>query len=356
MAVGDKITASRFNLLQNRIAGILGFGAGESGYGQGLSGYGGSVSSVEVSNFEQSQNSTITADNTNSLYIDLLRARIHQIGVQNVEIAQIVDSLLSTAQDVLLKQDLNVVAENTSTFINDLGEQSTDPYGALKGISDFEELMDRIERDKFLMHPTQGEYDQGVTSTRSTAWNTKVSHEAKVSFRSADHRRHFFNSGGEIRIQASLDNPSGAKAQDWADLLATAGVVIFNYTSTSRLDAADPTVYASSVNPTETGIGNADITSTYQLVYRKTSNQLNTAGVYSANSFEVYAKELSDSEIQFKIDYNDDSTDPNIDNLVQGILNSRVGHFTASGGFTAPDETFLNVIVPPPLYQNISNL
>lgn len=356
MAVGDRITASRFNLLQNRIAGILGVGAGNSGYGQGLSGYGGNVSSVEVSNFESSQFSTISADNTNALYIDLLRARIHQIGVQNTEMATIIDSLLSTAQDVLLKQNLNIVAENTSIFVNDLGETATDSYGALKGITDFEELMDRIERDKFLMHPTQGEYSQGITSLRSSAWNTRLSHEVKVSFRSSDHRRHFFNSGGQIRILADLKNASGPKAQDWTDLLATAGVAIFDYTSTSRLSAADPTVYANSVNPTETGIGNADVTSSYQLVYRKTSNQLNTAGVYSANSFEIYAKELNGSELQFKIDYNDDSSDPNIDNLVQGNLTSRVGHFTAVGGFTSPDETFLNVIVPPPLYQNISNL
>lgn len=356
MAVGDLVTASRFNLLQNRIANILGFGAGNSGYGQGLSGYGGAVSSVEVSKAEESNQNVISADNTNDIFIDLLRARIHQIGVQNVEIAQLVDSLLSSAQDVLLKQNLNTVAENTSTFVNDQGQQSTDPYGAVKGITDFEELMNRIERDKFLMHPTQGEYDQGIISSRSSAWNTKVKHEVKVSFRSSDHRRHFFNSGGEIRFQANLANASGIKALDWDDLLATAGSIIFNYTSTYRLDTADPTVYANAVNPTETGIGNSDVTNSYQLVYRKSSNQLNTAGVYSANNLEVRAKELSASELQFEISFNDDSSDPNIDNLVQGNLISRVGHFRAIGGFTDPEDTFLNVVVPPPLYQNISNL
>ena len=37
MAVGDTITAARYNIIRARIAAILGLGAGDEGYGQGVS-------------------------------------------------------------------------------------------------------------------------------------------------------------------------------------------------------------------------------------------------------------------------------------------------------------------------------
>jgi len=117
MAVGDLVTASRFNSLQNRISSILGFGAGNTGYGQGLSGYGSSVSSLEVSNDDQQTNNDILTDNANSLYIDLIRARIHQIGPNDAEIETIVNSLLTDDKPILFQKDKNTVAEETSTFV-----------------------------------------------------------------------------------------------------------------------------------------------------------------------------------------------------------------------------------------------
>jgi len=264
MAVGDLVTASRFNLLQNRIAGILGFGAGSNGYGQGLSGYGGAVASAEVSNITDTLNNTITAQNINDLYIDLLRARIHQIGTANVEIKQIVDNLLTDDRDVLLKKDLNTVAEETSVFVDQQGNESVDPLGNFKGFADFEALMDRVESNKFAMHSTQGQYNQGAESVRTATWNTQVAHEVKVTFRNADHRRHFFNSGGEIRFNPSLDNPLNSKADDWSGLLYTAGVIIFNYNST-RKKAVNSAIYGSLYSqittPQEFGVGNSSVRS-----------------------------------------------------------------------------------------------
>ena len=36
MAVGDTITAARYNIIRARVAGILGLGAGDEGYGQAV--------------------------------------------------------------------------------------------------------------------------------------------------------------------------------------------------------------------------------------------------------------------------------------------------------------------------------
>lgn len=359
MAVGDLVTASRFNLLQNRIAGILGFGAGSNGYGQGLSGYGGGVSSTEVSNNDNTLNNTITAENANDLYIDLLRARIHQIGIANSEISQIVSNLLTVDRDALLKKDLNIAAENTSDFVDDQGNQTLDPLGDTKGFADFEALMNRVEQDKFLLHSSQGQYEQGTQSSRTSNWNTAVDHEVRVTFRNADHRRHFFNAGGEIRFQASLDNPQNSKSDDWSGLLYTSGIAIFNHTQTKRKETNNAIyagVYSSVTDPEEYGVGNSDLTSSYRLVYRKNSNSINSAGIYSSNMYEIYAREINSAEIQFRILLSDSSRDPAIDNLVVGNLTSRVGHFRAKGNFTGDNDAFLNVEVPPPVYSNISEL
>lgn len=360
MAQGDLVTASRFNNLQNRISSILGFGAGNTGYGQGLSGYGSSASSLEVSNDDQQVNiNKILTENANSLFIDLVRARIHQIGPSDQEVATIVSSLLTDEQQILFIKDENVVAEETSFFVKNSAPENPeqDPLGNLKGFADLERIMDNVEQDKFLMHPTQGEYEQGLQDTFTNNWNNQRTHEVKVTFRSADHRRHFFNSGGEIRLEFDL-TPSNndPKSAEWENLLDTAGIVIFNYNSTSRKAATDPSVYVGAVSPTETAIGNGQLVTSYQQIYKKTSNSFSSSGIYSANLVKVEAKEVSGDAIQFLVTFEDLSQDPNIDGFVQGTLTSTIGHFRAVGSFTDAADAYLNIEVPPPVYEEISGL
>jgi hypothetical protein len=217
------ITATRFQNLQQRIQDILGNGAGQSGYGQGSgTGYGSEVSSYPVSNNPDGNLSFIlSAADLNAVFADMVRCRIHQIGTQPDEIA-------------LLVANLNVAAEDTSFFINDQGVVSNDPNGSKKGILDFENLMTRIEADKFLAHPSQMSVENGITSNRTNKWNGIISHEFIVSFRNADHRRHFFNSRGEIRVSANLTyTGTEAKTQDWQTMLSNIGTVKFNYNNTS---------------------------------------------------------------------------------------------------------------------------
>ena len=76
MAVGDIITASRYNLIQGRINTILGTGSGQDGYGQGLT-----SSSVSVG-------AVITAGDMNDLYTDIAAAHIHQQGSAPTTIAK----------------------------------------------------------------------------------------------------------------------------------------------------------------------------------------------------------------------------------------------------------------------------
>lgn len=333
MAIGDTVTAARFNLLQNRISSILGFGSAQNGYGQGLSGYGSSVSSAEVSNLSQSNRNTITTDTINDLYVDLLRARIHQIGLNNQEITETVKNLRIETR--------NVVAEETSFFVDDDGTVTTDPAGELKGFADFEALMNRIETDKFLVHSTQGIDETGILHSRVLPWNDKLLHEVKVTFRNPDHRRHFFNSGGEIRIESDLAGASGNKALDWERLLTLIGIIKFNHNNTITTNTG--TAYA---------VGNYNLTSNYQTIFSRGGGDL--FGLYGSNVYTIQAKEINDYEISFKIEFDDASLDPDIDNLVIGTLTSKVNHFRAKGSFQDANDNFLSVEVPPPVYQNLN--
>ena len=63
------ITAARINNLQSSIALILGNGSGQNGYGQ-------VVSSSPVTN----TGDVVNAEDMNSIYADILAARVHQVG------------------------------------------------------------------------------------------------------------------------------------------------------------------------------------------------------------------------------------------------------------------------------------
>jgi len=295
MAVGDTITAARYNLIQSRINAILGTGSGTDGYGQALT-----SSSVSV-------NATILAQDMNDLYTDMIAARIHQTGAVPTEIAEVVVG--------------DVIAENTSD----------DPNGAIKGYADYEGLMSDIESDKFLIAGTQSTPtlpQTGGQSVRTTAWNGNLNHQVIVTFANANQRRFFFNSGGEIRFSANITGGSGAKNTNWTTILANMGTIKFNYTNTSATGTG-----------TGSAIGNYDLTGTYQTIFTKAGS-----GVYSENTYVIKAKQNSTSQIQFSIEFNDtdpqDEIDagpayPPIDETINGTLTSNAGDLRASGSYVS---------------------
>ena len=64
MAVGDIITAARYNSLQSRVATVMGVGSGDDGYGQNLN-------SAQVN-----VNDNVQAIDINQLYTDMANGRI----------------------------------------------------------------------------------------------------------------------------------------------------------------------------------------------------------------------------------------------------------------------------------------
>ena len=306
------ITAARINNLQSSISLILGTGSGQNGYGQ-------TVTSLPVNN----TGDVVEAADMNAIYADILKARVHQVGVGDVGIAEVV-------------QNLNIVAEQTSNFINDQGESLTDPDGFKKGIEDFESLMTQVQTDKALIHPSQAAIEPGISSTRSSTWNGLIVHEVAVTFSSAAAKRFFFNTGGEIRLSANNTGASTPKGLDWAQLCSQIGIIKFS---------AETTVSTSGGGGST--VGNYDLTTSFQNIYQKIGSGTYSA-VYAGNIYTVKARSDIDTRIIFRIEFNDVVFDNNIDNNVDGRLESVLQHYRA--------EANLGVSIPAPSYYNTTTL
>ena len=303
------ITAARINNLQSSIELILGSGSGENGYGQ-------SVSSAPVNN----TGDVVEAADMNAIYADILKARVHQVGAGDIGIAEVV-------------QNLNVVAEDTSFNVSDLGVTTTDPDGFKKGIIDFETLMTQVQTDKALLDDSQSTLEPAISSARTSTWNGLIYHEVAVTFSSADARRFFFNAGGELRISANNTSASTAKGLDWTTLCSEVGTVKFSATSTT------------SVGGSGSAIGNYSLTPGFKTIYQKIGSGTNQ-GVYAGNIYTVKARSDIATRIIFRIEFNDVAQVGNIDNNVDGRLESTLQHKRATG----------TVVIQAPSYYNSQTL
>ena len=299
------ITAARINNLQSSIALILGNGSGQNGYGQ-------SIASSSVNN----TGDIVEAADINAIYADILKARVHQVGAGDIGIAEVV-------------QNLNTVAEITSAFVSDAGATSIDPDGFKKGVLDFENLMSQVQVDKSIMHPTQAALEPAIASARTSTWNGLLYHEVAVTFSSADEKRFFFNTGGEIRISANNTGAATPKGLDWNQLCSQIGTIKFG---------AETTV---STTGGGTTIGNYDLTSTYQDIYQKIGSGTYSA-VYAGNIYTVKARSEIDTRIIFRIEFNDVVFDNLVDNNVDGRLESIIQHYRANGDVTIVAPSYYN--------------
>ena len=305
MAEEDIITAARYNLLQARVATIMGDPSDSEGYGQQLESDNVAVSSV------------VRASDMAALYTDMIRARKHQTG----NIPNTISSIV--AGDVINDDD-------------------TAPYDTTS-FTAFEEAMEDIEADKFQLDLSQATVQSLETATRNPGWNSTIYLEFSLNFTgyttengtaisAADHRRAFFNAGGQIYIAPNLSGGSGNKTNDWRDLLSSINQIRFNHTQTNA-DAG-----------TGSTIGNYDLTTSYKQLFIK---QAELYPAYNENNFKVYAKRLSDSEIQFKVEFNDDDTGdrtglgPAQDESITGTVSVVVQALRPSG---------ISVDVPAPTY------
>lgn len=295
MAVGEIISVARYNAMQSKISNVLGNGSGNFGYGQ-------TVTSSPVSN-----TNTVNATHMQNLKLDMVDVRVHQTGADTPAIT-----------NVIVNEDITDIV-----------------------YAEYEGIINTLYNDRLdVFESTQTSTENKISSIRTTSWGgnsqpQSVYHEIKVTFNNEDHRRHFFNSGGEIRFAANISGGSGAKYLEWSSMLSAMGTVKFNHT----------TVTASS--GTGLGIGNYDLTNTYQTVFIKSGS-----GVYADNDYIIQARATANI-IEFKIEFNDGATGTGgggfgpVDDPVNGTLISSVSQLRATG-------LYVEVITPG--YQNIQTL
>jgi hypothetical protein len=74
--------------------------------------------------------------------------------------------------------------------------------------------------NRLLMDQSQSTTTTGVTSTRTTAWNSTITHTATVTFGSIDAAGYFFNAGGELLINPTMSGAVGVKSVAWQTMLS----------------------------------------------------------------------------------------------------------------------------------------
>lgn len=292
MAVGELITVARYNQMQSKVALVYGNGSGQYGYGQ-------SLASNQVSSSD-----TVNATHMQNLKTDLTNAQVHQTGA-----VPSLDNVLST-------QDITDAV---------YGDYETTASSVLSNATDVVE--------------TQTSTESKLSSSRTQNWGTapasSVEHHFTVTFSSEDNRRHFFNAGGEIRFAASLTGGSGSKYTNWNAMLSALGTLKF---SSSNMTGD---------SGTSSGLGNFELTSSFQTLYVKTGS-----GVYSDNDYTIKAKAVS-NKIYFQVEFNDDATGSggggfeDVDEPVTGTLVSTITQRRATGSY---------VEVPTPTYTNTQQL
>jgi|TARA_B110000263_G_C15255697_1_gene486380 hypothetical protein len=298
VASQEIITAATFNGLQSRIETILGQGFTDTGYGQALS------SSIVAAN------TVITASHLVALKADIDKCRAHQTGS------------LSTLEAVIATDRIGAVEAISASGVS----------LATKGINDYLALTAIIEGDKLNCDDTQASIETAISSTRTSLWNGTLIHTVSVTFSDAAARRHFFNTGGQLRVTGQLSDGTNAKDADWASLLSAMGTISIGLHATTHTGSGVPTA-----------IGNYELTSSYQRLFHKLGG-----GGYGDNIFIINGKASADNVIEVEIQYQDNhpsgsGVDPNITGtVVSSIIQRR-----ASGTY---------VSVPSPTYNNITTL
>lgn len=325
------ILASRFNDIRNSVDKILGTSSSSDptyGYGQTLTD--GTVigSRTDITNAD-----SITAEQYKTLYLDLIRIRIHQVGAASVSVEPFV-----------------IGDYDTNTSSTDKVEEA---YAiALEGLSaDIDTA--RFEIDSTTQADAENLFNSVGNPVRSTrtelvsgSWNGEINHIFDVEFESAESRRHFFNSGGQIRLSAEVDYAgSQTKTVDWQGALSAMGNISF---------AANSSFSNSGVGLGRP-VGNYQLTGSYQACYRQ-----DIGATYSNSYYEVYALNLSDTVIRFKASFIDGGpNDPTwgIEENVFGDFNSIAGLLVPNGTATINSVTTDTVVYTDTIIgSTISNL
>jgi uncharacterized repeat protein (TIGR02059 family) len=277
MAVTDLITAERYNALQRRISAIL--GTSNTGYG------------ISLNSSQVNAKTNMQATDIQKLRRDMVLARQHQTGVP------------------VSANDLPIIS----------GGVVQDSVYSLY----YEPFMTNIESYKLDMAVNQSTTATELVSVRSMPWNSIINHVTRFKFATELDAIYFFNAGGEILANATLDNPVGSKSIAWNSFLARLGTIKIRHSSTISTGTNTSTQfgYSSLVDAGESG--------PYKAVFTG-----NDTGIYALNSYVVSVKKWKSNNtlnVDVNVTFMDNFVDVPSDISVSGTLTSKVTYRIASG-------------------------
>ena len=177
------------------------------------------------------------------------------------------------------------------------------------------------------------------TRTFTGTWTTSTIHEVSYTFASVDAARYFFNAGGTIRWDGSLNTfTSRFKTLDWENLLETR-FGTFSFGATSSSISGNGTL---STNNSSTGY--YDLVGTgYNTIFKMFGGQL-TYSYYNTNFVQVDVKTngtagsnaANGNVITVKVTMSDASAD---DGGADDQIN---GNLVSNWGYNKPNTTYLN--------------
>lgn len=309
VSVGDLVQNEDLVGLLERVGTVLGNGAGASGYGQRVTSF---ENLKDIDNTDEIDN-----NHWNQLRTDINTCSQHQSN--NNAVPNTVSNNNIIGADA---SGPSVTRITGDTF-------SIDSPDADEGINDWFSAVDTIESNANQI--ATGNFD--LTTTRAflanparfTSWGGEgqtqsISAEYSVTFQGgyettdtngnvieatgADHLRHFFNAGGEIRVSASLSG-STEKDTDWGTLLGNSGQVVFGKNSTTSTGsglARDGNTDVNGNGLVDNAIGSRQLDTGYQIIFKKNGSQAE----YAENYWAVYAKRnVSYDTITFFLEFAD---------------------------------------------------
>ncbi len=310
MATGDLITSARYNVMQSKVGNVLGNGTGQLGYGQTLQ------------SFQLNVGKQVDAADITRLRSDLIKVYAHQTGMLPSGLVNVQPNDEITDVDYVLYENIS-----EETYVNrNLIDIATQSSLENKLQSQRQSLWGAAGQVKTLVHEFTVTFPGGYQVSNINGTTQLAT--------GVDHRRHFFNAGGEIRFAASIVNGTGAKTLDWASMFIAMGSVRFSY---------DKTIASSGAG---SSIGNFNLTDTYQTIFVKSGSSS-----YSDNLYTIKARgDQNSNQITFRIEISDNNGSvvyTVYDESVNGIITSSISQLRPTGSY---------VSVFTPLYQNLVNL
>jgi hypothetical protein len=299
---GDSITAADYNSLQSRVQQVLGQGSQTFGYGQ-------QVKSQQVSGptaTGESNATNITAEEFNNIRDDISRIFIHQTG-SALDVG-LFKGAGSADNDFQTADEADVIGADqsaTSVTVDNSDNYTYTNTDETKGFNNLVEIVSQIEsqQNRFKIDSTQQQLQMLEIDRRTNAWNGSIQSEIEVTFTDADQRRYFFNAGGQLRFQGIVTAVSSQRGSFWNDLIENPGEIQFGYNFVQNTGSS------TGVSSPNGGLGNYNLSNSYQTVFRKDAN----SGLYGDSFWQIEAREQTSSSISFRITLVNDGPEGDFD-------------------------------------------